>query len=84
MHCVVQLLWLRDFLDDDSSHRVVPGIRVRTAFETETISDHQTHANGAFTNPLTVPPDLTVLVYVGVGFAMIEKESINRFDSDWI
>ena len=33
--------------------------------------------------PLTVPPDLTVLVYVGVCSAVISMDNVDRFDSDW-
>ena len=57
---------------------MVPSIRVRTAIEAKAISDHQSHAYGAFTNPLTVPPDLTVLVYVGVCSAVISMDNIDR------
>ena len=63
---------------------MVPSIRVRTAVEAKAISDHQSHAYGAFTNPLTVPPDLTVLVYVGVCPAMVRQNRIDCFDSGWI
>ena len=64
---------------------MVSGIRVRTALEAVAISYHQSHAYGAFTNPLTVPPDLTVLVYVGVCFTVITVDNVNmdRFNGDW-
>ena len=58
-------------------------MRVRAALVTWAISDHQSHAYGAVTNPLTVPTDLTVLVYVGVCSAVIRLNNIDRFDSDW-
>ena len=61
---------------------MVPSISVRTALEALAVSDHQSHAYGAFTNPLTVPPDLTVLVYVGVCSSVITSNNIDRFDSD--
>ena len=63
---------------------MVPGIRVRAALEAAAISDSQSHTYGAFTNSLTIPPDLTVLVYVGVCSAVISRDNIDRFDSDWV
>ena len=48
------------------------------------ISDHQSHADGAFINPPTVPPDLTVLVYVSICSAMVLQNRIDCVDSGWI
>ena len=62
---------------------MVPSICVRTPLVTWAISNHQSHAYGAFPNPLTVPSDLTVLVYVVVCSAVINRDNIDRFDSDW-
>lgn len=83
VHGVVQLLWLRDLLDHDSRDGFVPSVRVKTARESWTISNHQSDAYGPPTNPLTVSPDLAVLVNVGVFSTMIFPNGINPLDGIW-
>ena len=62
----------------------MPRVRVRAALvSVATVSNHQSHTNGSFANPLTVSPDLTVVVNVGVCPAMVFKDSYSCVDSYW-
>ena len=80
----LQLLGWRNFLDQDSSGGDVPSVRVRAGLVSmATVSNHQSNTNGSFANALTVSSDLTVLVNVGLCFAIVIIDYINRFDGDW-
>ena len=80
---LLQLLRRRDFLNHDATGGDVPSVRVRAGLVSRTVSNHQSDTNGSFANPLTVSSNLTVLVNVGVCFAMVIIDNINRFDGYW-
>ena len=68
----MKLLRGRDFLDHDAAGGDVPSIGVRTALESmATVSNHQSNTYGPMANPLTVSPNLTMLVNVGICSAMV-------------
>ena len=78
---LVKLLWGRDFLDHDAAGGNVPSIGVRTALESmATVSNHQSNTYGSVANPLTVSPDLTMLVNVGICSTMVIINNIYCFD----
>ena len=81
---LLKLLRRRDFLDQDATGGDVPSVRVRPGLvSVATVSNHQSHTDSSFANPLTVSSDLTVLVNVGVCSAIVILDNINRFDGDW-
>ena len=81
---LMKLLWWGNFLDHDAAGGDVTGVRVRTALESMTaVSNNQSNTYGSFANPLTISPDLTMLVYVDVCVVEMFCNDIDRFDGDW-
>ena len=81
---LLQLLGRRDFLDNDTAGGDRPRVSVTTVLvPMATVSNHQSDPNGPLANPFTVSSDLTVLVKVEAGFAIVIIDNFNRVDRDW-
>ena len=78
----MQLLWRRDFLDHDTDNGLPSGVSITSTFVSAALSNHQSNTYSSSANPLTISPDLTVFVYVGVLSAVICMDGIKALDGD--
>jgi len=80
----LQLLCWGNLLDRDTAGRNVSSVRVGTIFVSVTaVTNHQSNTHGSLANSLTVSPKVAMLVNVGICFAVVGVDHMDRVDGDW-